>query len=167
VSTCFAKSQDLGTYLEPGGRMRDSLVLEDSQSGFAGVTTDVWTIETDGTFTIERLLDGKPIAPARTGALAPADLESIATVLAAQDFPSFPAEAGAADKINARSLKLAFGERTSVLWLPAGESVTRLACSEEASGDARGPATVAAAIVRALGTLEKLPAASGGSDRCE
>ncbi|UIJ91440.1 hypothetical protein Q1M63_00600 (plasmid) [Sinorhizobium meliloti] len=167
VSTCFATSQDLDAYLDPSGRMRDRLVLEDSQSGFAGVTTDIWTIETNGTFTIERLLDGKPIASARTGTLAPEDLKSIVAVLATQDIRSFPAEAGAADKINARSLKLIFGEQTSVLWLPAGESVTRLACSDKAPGNSRGPAKVAAAIVRAVGTLDKEQAPFSGNDGCE
>jgi hypothetical protein len=146
--------------------MRDRLVLEDSQSGFAGVTTDIWTIETNGTFTIERLLNGTPIASARTGTLGPEDLKRIAAVLATQDIRSFPAEADAADKINARSLKLIFGEQTSVLWLPAGESVTRLACSDKAPGS-RGPAKVAAAIVRAVGTLDKEPAPSSGNDGCE
>jgi hypothetical protein len=125
-----------------------------------------WTIEADGSFTIERLLDGKPVAPARTGELAPEDLEGIAAVLAAQGLQDFPAEAGAADKVNARSLKLTFGEHTSVLWLPAGEGVTGLVCADAASDSLGGPAKVAAAVVGALGTLDGGPASAEG-DACE
>ena len=40
-------------------------VLEDAQSGFAGVTADIWAIEPDGAFSGARRLDGGPITPTR------------------------------------------------------------------------------------------------------
>ena len=166
VSPCLAEATDLTPYLDAGGGLSDRLVLEDSQSGFAGVTSDVWTIEPDGSFTIERRLDGKPIAPARTGTLAAEDLEGIAAAMAAQDFRSFPEEAGTGDKVNARSVTLTFGDQTSVLWLPAGRDMRQVACAPAPSSSLSGAATVAAAIIDTLGTLDKAAPASGGRE-CE
>jgi hypothetical protein len=159
---CFAEATDLSPYLDAGGGLSGRLVLEDSQSGFAGVTSDVWTIEPDGSFTIERLLGDKPIAPARTGTLTAEDLESIAAAMAAQDFRSFPAEAGEGGKVNPRSLTLTFGDQTSVLWLPAGGDVRQAACSAPASSSLRGAASVAGTIIDTLGTLDGAAGASEG-----
>ena len=153
-------------HLAAGGGLSDRLVLEDSQSGFAGITSDVWTVEPDGSFTIERRLDGKPIAPARTGTLALEDLEGLAAAMAAEDFRSFPEEAGTGDKINARSVTLTFGDQTSVLWLPAGRDMKQLACSTPRSSSLSGAAAVAAAIIDTLGTLDKAAPAFGGRE-CE
>jgi hypothetical protein len=164
ASPCLAEATDLTPYLDAGG-LSDRLVLEDSQSGFAGVISDVWTIEPDGSFTIERRLDGKPIVPARTGTLSAEDLEDLAAAMAAEDFRSFPEEAGTGDKINARSVTLTFGDQTSVLWLPAGRDMRQVGCAAPRSG-LSGAAAVAAAIVDTLGTLDKAAPASGGRE-CE
>jgi hypothetical protein len=166
TSPCLAEATDLTPYLDAGGGLSNRLVLEDSQSGFAGVTSDVWTIEPDGSFTIERRLDGKPIAPARTGTLSAEGLESIAAAMLAQDFQSFPEEAGTGDKVNARSVTLTFGDQTSVLWLPAGRDMKQLACSAPRSSNLGGAATVTAAIIDTLGTLDKAAPASGDRE-CE
>lgn len=167
VMPAFGGSEEVDAHPHATGELRAPLVLTDSQSGFAGVISDVWTIEPDRTFTIERLLEGKPVAPSRSGVLAPEDLEGIVAVLAAQDLENTSVDPSANERINARSMTLTLGGTTVRTSLPPGESLAALACS---TGDARalsGSLAVAAAIVDAVGTLDHEPSALNDDGRCE
>jgi hypothetical protein len=149
-----AETEGMEAYLDRGGELRDRLVLEDAQSGFAGVTADIWAIEPDGAFSVARRLDGGPIAPTRTGALAPDELERLAEVLATQNFYGLPAEFGTPAKVNARKATMSFGAQVSVFWLTPGQDLASFACASDRTSAVRRFAAIAEAILGTLGPLE-------------
>jgi len=129
-------------------------VFRDAQQGFAGVSGEIWTIEAGGHFSIARFLNERTDAPYWGRDLTPAELKSVAEVLAASNFLALPDSFGRESKVNSRLLTLVFGKKKSVLALPAGEGVT-----EETSPPAGDPQTIAwhnfILVVRTIQALAK------------
>ena len=143
-------TEEMEAYLAPDGRLQSELEVRDAQSGFAGVTVDVWQVAPDGTWRVTRELDGRHIAPERTGSLGPEQLKRLARVLADQDFSSLPAEFGERAEINARQLTLRFGDATTVMNLMPGQELDQAACAAAPRSDLRRFAAIAHAILRTL-----------------
>jgi hypothetical protein len=142
--------EGMEAYLAPDGRLQSELVLRDAQSGFAGVTAEVWQVAPDGTWRVTRDLEGREIAPERTGDLSPEQLAGLARVLSSQDFRSLPAELGAKAEVNARQLTLRFGEATMILNLMPGEELDRAACAAAPRSELRRFAEIVQAIMHTL-----------------
>jgi hypothetical protein len=113
---------DLSTYLgEKEGRkaLKEPLILREEQGGYAGITGTVWTIEPSGQWRVARFSPNKDgterLSTLRTGTLSPADLESLARTLDAQDLMGLPETTGPKAKVNPHRITLKFGRKTATL----------------------------------------------------
>jgi hypothetical protein len=108
---------------DAGERLGARLVVRDAQGGFVGETATVTTIEPDGTFRIASLVNGRALAPERTGRLAPEALRALARTLATELAEPLPPsiEAGRA-AANPHRVQITYGEASSALVLPAGSA---------------------------------------------
>lgn len=154
------------TYLAPDGRLQSELVLRDAQSGFAGVTTDVWQVAPDGTYRVTRELDGRDIAPERTGSLSPEQLAGLARMLSDQDLRTLPAEFGEAPEVNPRQLTLRFGDTTTILNLMPGQALEEAACAAAPRSDRRRFAEIAHAIMHNLQAADQREEGGGETIQC-
>jgi hypothetical protein len=112
---------DLSAYLTGGAgpkRLKEPLTLREEQSGFAGKTGKIRTIEPDGKWRLEafRTVKGKEeITSTKTGQLDPANLDALAKDLAAHDLMSLPEKLGGDEPVNAHKVILQFGTRRATL----------------------------------------------------
>jgi hypothetical protein len=113
---------DPSTYLtEKDGRkeLKAPLTVREEQSGFAGTTGTVFTIEPSGRWRLERFRPaggGKEhLTPVRTGTLSLAQLETLAKALAAHDLAGLAAKTGREPKANPHRVTIRFGQKTSTL----------------------------------------------------
>jgi hypothetical protein len=106
---------------EKDGRkeLKSLLIVREEQSGYAGKTGTVFTIEPSGGWRVERFRpagDGKEQRTLlRSGTLSPSQLEALAKSLAANDLAGLAAKAGQEPKANPRRVVIRFGEKTSTL----------------------------------------------------
>ena len=153
-------------YLAPDGQLRSELVLRDAQSGFAGVTTDVWQVAPDGSYRVTRELDGRAIAPERTGTLTPERLAGLARALADQDLQTLPAASGEVPEVNARQLTLRFGGTTATLNLMPGQDLDQAACAAPPQSDLRRFAEITDAITTSLQAVDQRDEGDGETRGC-
>jgi hypothetical protein len=95
--------------------LTERVELQELQSGFAGVTGTVWTIETDGRFVISRKIN-EQVTPRAEGTLDAAQLSKIAEALAAADAATLPATIGDPPPVNPRTVILQIGDKPSTLF---------------------------------------------------
>ena len=160
-------TDDMEAYLAPDGRLKSELVLRDAQSGFAGVTTDVWQVAPAGTYRVTRELDGRAVAPERTGSLSPEQMTELARVLSDQDLATLPAEIGKTAEINARQLTLRFGDAATTLNLMPGRDLENAACGVAPRSDFRRFAEIAMAITDTLEAGGQGEPDGGPAVRCD
>jgi hypothetical protein len=113
---------DLGAYLgEKEGRkaLKEPLTLREEQGGIVGITGTVWTVEPSGQWWVARFSPNKDgaerLIKLRSGTLSPADLESLAKTLDAQDLAGLPEKTGPEAKVNPHRITLRFGQKTATL----------------------------------------------------
>lgn len=159
-------TEDMEAYLAADGRLKSELVLRDAQSGFAGVTADVWQVAPDGSYRVTRELDGRGVAPERTGSLGPDQVAELARALSDQDLTTMPAEIGQAAEINARQLTLRFGDTATTLNLMPGQDLENAACSAAPRSDFRRFVEIAMAITHALEAGDRPEADGDPAVRC-
>jgi hypothetical protein len=96
------------------------LTVKDLQSGFAGETGTVWTIEPDCSFTVARQIGPKVGDPHRRGKLSAEQQTRLRGLLAKIEAAALPQALGAAPQANARKVTLSYGGKHSVLSLAPG-----------------------------------------------
>lgn len=96
------------------------LTVKDLQSGYAGETGTVWTIEPDCSFTVARQIGPKLGEPHRRGKLTPEQQTRLRELMAKVEPASLPEALGAPPQVNARKVTLAYGGKTAVLHLAPG-----------------------------------------------
>jgi len=165
--TLAGGADDMEAYLASDGRLRSELVLQDAQSGFAGVTTDVWQVAPEGTYRVTRELDGRAVAPERTGSLSPEQMAEVAGVLSDQELTTLPAEIGKTAEINARQLTLRFGDAATTLNLMPGQDLENAACSVAPRSDFRRFVEIAMAITHTLEAGGQREPDGGPAVRCD
>jgi hypothetical protein len=126
-------------------RLSAPLELKVSQSGFAGVTGTVTTIEPDGTYRVSGFVNDMTRPPESEGKLQPEALDELARSLESRDFARLPAELGETPPVNAKTLTLRYGGHSTTLSLPPG---TDLPAGTAAR--AGGPEGDFAAIVQSI-----------------
>lgn len=94
--------------------------LQDLQTGFAGTTGTVWTIATDGTFTVADKTNDRVDLPRHQGKLDQQQLARLAESLRAADAEQLPARIGEQPPVNPRSITLRIGSKISTLILAGG-----------------------------------------------
>jgi hypothetical protein len=97
-----------------------SLVLKDTQSGFAGETGNVWTIAPDCSFTVARQVGLNVLQPHKQGQLTPEQRAELRGMLDRMTATALPEQLGAGPQVNARRITLSYGGKQSVLSLPPG-----------------------------------------------
>ncbi|MGH7064792.1 MAG: hypothetical protein ACREET_12015 [Stellaceae bacterium] len=96
------------------------LTVKDLQSGFAGETGTVWTIEPDCSFTVARQIGPKVGDPHRRGKLTPKQQTRLRELMAQVEAAALPEVLGAPPQVNARKVTLAYGAKRAVLHLAPG-----------------------------------------------
>jgi hypothetical protein len=96
------------------------LVLQDTQSGYAGETGTVWTIAPDCSFTVARRIGLKMLEPYRRGQLTPEQRRQLKELLDRMTAAALPERIGDGPQVNPRRIALAYGGKQAVLSLPPG-----------------------------------------------
>jgi hypothetical protein len=92
--------------------LTEKVELEELQTGFAGTTGTIWTVEPDGRYTIAGKVN-EQLTPRQEGTLDAAQLSKIAETLAAADAENLPAEMGEPQPVNPKVIILRVGEKAS------------------------------------------------------
>ena len=96
------------------------LTMTETQTGFAGTTGTIWTIQADCSFTIARVVNASVSAPHQRGQLNVDQQARLSRLLAEKPVTSLPAELGSPAPVNRHQIILNISGKTSVLNLPAG-----------------------------------------------
>jgi hypothetical protein len=102
--------------------LRATLTLTDTQDGFAGTTGNVWTIHSDCTFTVSRILNTSVSAPHLRGRLTPEQQARLSAVLAEMSVATLPPRIGEPANVNPRQISLDYDGKISILELGPGTS---------------------------------------------
>jgi hypothetical protein len=140
-----------GDALMDDGRLQAELEVRDAQAGFAGLSGTITRVERDGTFTVSRFLNESVDGPHRQGRLDQDEIESLAAMLAEQDFLGLPREAGQAPPVNARTITVTLGDRESTLSLEPVTELNEAVAAFEARPES--PESRLLAIVQAVNEL--------------
>ncbi len=116
-------ADSINDFLAQDGRLQQKLELRDSQSGFVGLSGQVWTVEPSGRWNVARFINEQVQEPHFSGQLTYGQLNGLAGVLAAQDFIKLPNRFGRELNVNPRTLTIRFGTTEKLLILNAGENL--------------------------------------------
>lgn len=97
-------------YLAVDGSLRHALILRDSQTGFAGDSGHLWTIEPDGAWRHQTFLNRTVRKPDYTGRFSKSQLESLAGSLARYDLLGLPEQMGTTPGVNPHVFAITFGK---------------------------------------------------------
>ena len=116
-----ARDDGSGDYLtKKEGRavLKEPLTLREQQDGFAGLTGTEWTVEPSGRWKVSRFrTEGgqQKCDEVSSGTLSPSELEDLGKALAKHDLSGLPEKSGTAPAVNARLVRLKFGEKVATL----------------------------------------------------
>lgn len=116
--TMTAMAAGVEPYLTPDGRLRAELELRESQSGFAGVTGTVWTVEPGGCWSRAAFLNDRVRPPEQRGRLSGKLLAELAGLLRDHGFAALPTQTGVPPPVNPHTRSIRFGDSVRKLVLP-------------------------------------------------
>lgn len=131
---------DRGAFLNPDGTLKHSLVLRDAQSGFAGESGQLWTIETGGSWNVSPFLNRNVRDATASGKLSQKQLREIADVLAKAKFNELPNRMGKFTGANPHTFSVKLGEKQVALVMRGGMPL--LAAGEAKTAEQRFAAVV-------------------------
>jgi len=111
-------------YLTKDGQLKHPLEFRDGQGGIAGVTGTAWTIRPDGSWAVATFLNDKEQKVLGKGKLGAKQLAALAGHLAAQDVAGLPKAMGGFTGANPHTFTLRFGDQTTQVTVPPGQSLT-------------------------------------------
>lgn len=125
-------------YLKDDGSLAETLTLKVGQSGFAGVTGTLWTIEPSGRWTAAKFLDtgdGAPrlSEPHARGTLNREQLSALARTLSEEEFRDLPDRIGKGPPVNPYVVTITFGSATSTTALAPGTNLAKAAAPRNVS----------------------------------
>lgn len=97
--------------------LNTTLVLKDTQDGFAGQTGTIWTIGPDCSFTIARQVGPKIAGEHKKGRLTPEQQAQLKDFLSQMAIAELPEQFGNGPPVNARRITFSYGNKVSVLTL--------------------------------------------------
>jgi hypothetical protein len=103
------------------GVLAGPVELRDGQTGFAGLSGHVWTIDCLGNVSVARFLNERNDTPHGTGGLSMQALREIASAFEEQGFAQMRESLGPSVQVNPRVLILRYGQKTVVLRWPPGD----------------------------------------------
>ncbi len=122
---CDAQALPRDKFLSKDGKLRAALTLKDGQSGFAGVTGFIWTIQPDGSWEHKRFFNKSVDKADRQGELTAKQLQSLADVLAHAQLDKLPAKLGEFRGANPHVVTLSWGKHQCDWTLPTGSPVPK------------------------------------------
>jgi len=122
VSTVVAATTNPIEALAADGRLLGTLTIIEQQSGFAGITGAIWSIDADGKYRAARFVNERIEPPYKQGQLAPEPLHALGKAMEVELSP-LPARLGREAEINPRTIVIRFAQRTWTLALPPGRSI--------------------------------------------
>lgn len=115
LSSAVDVDTDDGEYLSTDGDLRQALIVRDSQTGFAGETGHVWTIEPDGSWRHQTFLNEMIREPEQQGKFSRRQLQDLARQLKKYDLLGLPMKIGDSPDVNPHVVSLSFGEKEAAL----------------------------------------------------
>jgi hypothetical protein len=149
-----AARADENPYLDKDGKLKQELVLIDSQGGFAGFSGHRWTIAADGAWRREPFLNEKVRKAEATGKLSSKQLAALADRLAGEKLLDLPKQIGPDPMVNPHIFTLKFGKHETALVLPAGAALPKFDPKKPADDEGRF-VRIATTILDLLKTDEK------------
>ena len=110
IFACIGSAAAMGA--GPLLSLTEKVELQELQTGFAGTTGTVWSVEPDGRYSIASKVN-EQLTPRQEGTLDAAQLSKIAEALAAADAATLPAEMGEPPPVNPQVIILRVGEKAS------------------------------------------------------
>jgi len=107
-------------HLTNDGKLGETLILKDGQSGFVGITGSIWTIDPDGSWEHKRFFNNRIDKADRQGELTAKKLQVLADVLAHAQMDKMPARVGEFGGTNPHVVILSWGKDQCVWTLPPG-----------------------------------------------
>ena len=117
------KDADKASYLDAKGRLAETLVLRDSQGGFAGFSGWLWTVEPNGAWRKAPFLNEDVREAEQSGKLSAKELAALAAAFKQHKLLELPKNIGGEPMTNPHVFSLTFGEHTCELVLGAGEDL--------------------------------------------
>lgn len=108
--------------LAADGRLLGTLTITEQQSGFAGITGVIWSIDADGKYHAARFVNERIEPPHKQGRLPTESLRALGKTMEAELSP-LTARLGQEAEINPRTIVIRFAQRTWTLALPTGQSI--------------------------------------------
>lgn len=132
---------------------RKDLEVRLTQSGFAGESGSLWTIEPSGRWSRQEIAGGEvqPVEGQSTGVLDSRQMDRLLEVLRQNDFETLPDKVGSNARANPRRLTISWGEKRVEIVTSAGVDPTAAPPAE--SSDGERPESRAAAIARTVQEL--------------
>ena len=128
IFACIGSAAAMGA--GPLLSLTEKVELQELQTGFAGTTGTVWTVEPDGRYTIAGKVN-EQLTPRQEGTLDAAQLSKIAEALAAADADALPAEMGEPPPVNPQVIILRVGEKSSTFTTIGGVDPDRVASDDD------------------------------------
>ena len=139
---------DTSSYLRDDGQLKSGLTLRDAQSGFAGETGQLISIQPSGEWSVQKFTNEKLAEPKGKGKLSKEQLAELAQSLAQQDFAGLPKSIGKPLRANPRVVTVTIGKQSVVFTRNAGPLP-----KHDAKKDKSEPAARLAEVIR---TIQKL-----------
>jgi hypothetical protein len=149
VAATAVAAEKPSPYLDDQGQLKAAISLRNAQGGFVGFTGQLYTIEPNGEWTVQRFVNQKVDEPSRKGKLPKGQLAELAQSLAKEDFAGLPQQIGKRQGANPHLYTVTFGKQSVVLILGAGAPLP----TPEAD---RGKPDATARMVGVVRTIEKL-----------
>jgi hypothetical protein len=132
--------------------LKMTLIVKDTQEGFAGTTGTVWTITPNCMFQVSRLFGQNLAEPHLKGTLTSEQQVQLSELLAKNLVAELPAQVGEASPVNARRITLEYGDKVSVLSMGPGDRDTSAIRSASPLEPSRRLLEVADGIEKMLGS---------------
>ncbi len=132
-------------YLNAAGSLQHPIVLRDSQSGFAGNSGTIWTIEANGAWRSQTFLNANVRMPEHEGRFTKEQLATLARHLAQRDLLGLPDSIGVSPNVNPHTISVSFGKKECRRSMIGGGALSKVDVK-----NAKSPEQRFAAVVRLL-----------------
>jgi hypothetical protein len=138
-----------GPYLANDGQLKAKLTFKNAQGGFVGFTGQLYTIQPNGDWTVQKFVNQKLDEPNRKGKLSKEQVIELAQSLAQQDFVGLPPQIGAPARANPHVCTVTFGTQSVAFILQPGEPLPK-------PGDGDDKTSPVVRVTGVCRTIEKL-----------
>ncbi|HET6468326.1 MAG TPA: hypothetical protein VFG43_08115 [Geminicoccaceae bacterium] len=92
-----------------GSALQHTIEIRQAQSGFAGVTGKIWTVEPSGAWRVQSFMNDRIEPAAHSGQLEPGQLATLAAGLEQLNLPDLPSRLGEPPPVNPSTVTISYG----------------------------------------------------------